>query len=305
MSSDGPGRRAFARLRSLVDTGSPILVAGVGSGITARGAVDGGADVLAAYHTAIFRIRNLPTVLSLLPGEEPNRMTFGVAPEVVASAGDRPVVLGLSAHDPRVHIEALLDRVEALGAVGVTNEPFIGVYGEAMRHELDRVGCGFARESALIKAAARRGLLTLGWACDSAEARALADAGADLLGAMIGFTSTATVAPGDIVAAVAAVRSIAEAAIAAAPDIIVLAHGGVLNEPAAVATVMRESGVHGYITGSSAERQPIAAGMAQSIRQFRTAASEARRDRSDQAQSATPSAYPVLDGPMCERTKSG
>ena len=215
MSSANPGRQAFARLRSLADAGTPVIV---------------------------------------------------------ASAGHRPVVLGLSAHDPRVRIVALLDHVEALGAVGVTNEPFTGLYGEAVRRELDRVGCGFARERALIEAAARRGLLTLGWACDAAEARALADVGADLLGAMIGFTSTAPVGPAEIDAAVRAVRCIAEAATAAVPGMIVLAHGGILNEPATVAAVLRASGVQGYVTGSSAERQPVAAGMVQAMRRFRAAA---------------------------------
>ena len=50
------------------------------------------------------------------------------AEDVVEQAGACPVILGLGVHDPRAAVDGLLDRVEAFGAVGIMNEPFVGMY---------------------------------------------------------------------------------------------------------------------------------------------------------------------------------
>jgi predicted TIM-barrel enzyme len=123
------------------------------------------------------------------PYDDANALTFSPAPEVLAVAGDVPVLLGLGAHDTRVPIGQLLDRTEVLGAAGVTNEPFIGIYGHELRTQLNAAGLGLAREVALIKQAVTRGLLALGWVFSVEEARVMAEAGAQLIGAMIGITA--------------------------------------------------------------------------------------------------------------------
>ena len=88
-----PGR---AKLSSSARAKKPLIIAGVGCGLTARGASEGGADLLAVYNTAIYRIRNLPSILAFLPGDDPNALTRATAAEVVANAGDRPVLLGFA-----------------------------------------------------------------------------------------------------------------------------------------------------------------------------------------------------------------
>ncbi|MCK4900219.1 MAG: phosphoenolpyruvate hydrolase family protein, partial [Anaerolineales bacterium] len=113
------------KLHAAVSVGSPIIVAGVGSGLTAKAAVAGGADMLAVYSTAILRVRGVPTALAFLPYDNANELTMTAAPEVLANAGNVPVILGFGAHDPRVPIEQLLDQAEAVRAAGITNEPFL------------------------------------------------------------------------------------------------------------------------------------------------------------------------------------
>jgi predicted TIM-barrel enzyme len=68
-----------AKLAASAKAKKPIIAAGVGCGLTARGASAGGADVLAVYNTAIYRIRNLPSILAFLPGDDPNTMTCDAA----------------------------------------------------------------------------------------------------------------------------------------------------------------------------------------------------------------------------------
>ncbi len=178
----------MASLRSRRAAGKAIVVAGVGSGLTAAGAVAGGADLLACYGTAAYRILGVPTALAFLPYDDANVLTLDLLPPVVGRAGAVPVIAGLGAHDPRRPLEWLVDAAAATGAAGITNEPFCGIYGQALRDELESAGYGFGREVALLEVAARRGLLTLGWAFDAAEARRLADAGVDIIGAMAGIT---------------------------------------------------------------------------------------------------------------------
>jgi predicted TIM-barrel enzyme len=181
-----PGR---AKLSSSARAKKPLIIAGVGCGLTARGASEGGADLLAVYNTAIYRIRNLPSILAFLPGDDPNALTRATAAEVVANAGDRPVLLGFAVHNPQLSFDRLLDQTVVLGGAGITNEPFVGLYGSAFGRQLERAGCGFSGEVAFIEAAARRGMMTLGWACDPEEARRMSGAGADLIGLMLGITS--------------------------------------------------------------------------------------------------------------------
>ncbi|MCC6801663.1 MAG: phosphoenolpyruvate hydrolase family protein [Anaerolineae bacterium] len=260
------------QLRKNVSGRLPVVVAGVGSGLTAKGAVAGGADVLAVYNTAVYRVLGLPTALAFLPYDDANALTFETAPQVLAQAGSTPVVLGLGAHDPRQPIEQMLDRVQALGAAGVTNEPFIGLYSDEIQAQLSAAGLGFAREVALIRAAADRGLLTLGWAFTPDEARTMAEAGATIVGAMIGVTaggSAGGTALTPLDEAVEKVRGMVQAAKAVRLDCLVLGHGGSLNDAASVAVALERTGMDGYVTGSTGERVPVEKAVAEAIRGFK------------------------------------
>lgn len=254
---------AAARVRER----SPVLVAGVGSGLSAAGAVAGGADLLAIYNTAVYRQRNLPSILAFIPGEDPNHITTEAAPAVIANAGGRPVLMGFAAHNPQVRLDPLIDQTLALGAAGITNEPFAGLYGPAFNAELERSGCGFGREVMLIEAAARRGLLTLGWACDPTQAERMGAAGADLIGLMLGITRKGN---GSVVdEACHRLEQMATAARRAHPDALLVAHGGPLEDPATVGIILSRCPVDGYVTGSSLERGPVLEAVASAMRGFR------------------------------------
>lgn len=244
--------------------GAAIVVAGVGSGITAAAACAGGADLLACYGTAVYRIIGVPTVLAFLPYDDANKLTLELLPMIVERAAGRPVIGGLGAHDPRRSLEWLVGTAEDAGASGVTNEPFAGIYGPAFRAELEATGYGFARELAMLELAGRRGLLTLGWAFDPDEARRLAGAGVDIIGTMTGITGA-----GSAEGAMDAFAAMVGAARDEDPDAIVLLHGGPLVDPASVAAALAATGADGYATGSSAERGPVLAGVRDAVAAFR------------------------------------
>lgn len=263
--------RTFEEVR---ESGKPLILAGVGSGLTAKGAVIGGADLLAVYNTAVYRIRGLPTALAFLPYDNANQLTITSAPEVIANAGNVPVLLGFGAHDPRMPVEKLVDLAKNFKVAGVTNEPFLGLYGYELRVQIENAGLGFSRELALIECAVENGLVTLGWTFSVEEAIAMAKAGAQLIGAMAGGITAGGSAGGvqtfSIDQAVEQVGSIVEAVKSIRKEIFILGHGGPLADPESVSEVLRLTGADGYATGSSGERVPVERGVAEAIRQFKS-----------------------------------
>lgn len=261
-----------AELRARAAQG-PLVVVGVGSGLTARGAAQGGADLVACYSTACYRVAGLPSALAFLPYGDANERTLAVLPEVVAAC-DRPVVAGLGAHDPRRPLAPLIDAAVERGASGVTNEPFVGIYEGDLRAQLEAVGLGFAREVALIEAAAGRDLLALGWAWTPEEARRMAAAGAHLVGAMLGVTAggAAGSEPGrQLEEGIEALETMTAAARGERPDALVLIHGGPLNDPESVARALERTGADGYLAGSTVERIPTVQAIAQAVAAFKEA----------------------------------
>ena len=252
-------------LRERRAAGGAIVLAGVGSGITAAAAVAGGADLLATYGTAAYRILGVPTALAFLPYDDANVLTLDLLPPIVERAGTVPVIAGLGSHDPRRSVEWLVDAAAEEGASGVTNEPFVGIYGPALRAELEAAGYGFGREVTLLEAAGAAGLLTLGWAFDDDEVRRLVGAGVDVIGAMAGITGSAGSAQDDITR----LGGMVEAARGERADALVLLHGGPLGDPAAVGSALMATGADGYATGSSAERTPVFAAVRDAVRAFR------------------------------------
>ncbi|HEY0791095.1 MAG TPA: phosphoenolpyruvate hydrolase family protein [Chthoniobacterales bacterium] len=251
--------------------GQPVVCAGVGSGVTTKGAVEGGADLLAVYNTAVYRIMGLPTALAFLPYDDANRLTCEALPQVIAAAGATPVLAGLGAHDPRVNLETLIATVTGMGAAGVTNEPFIGIYSPDLRAHLEAAGLGFERELELIRRAVKQDLLTLGWVFDAAQAASMTDAGARILGINLGLTMLGANDPGQLDQAIRTLEKILQAARKVDPKVITLIHGGLFNDPASVGAALQATGADGYVTGSTAESSPVRAGVAAAVRGFKRA----------------------------------
>jgi predicted TIM-barrel enzyme len=263
----------WRKLKASLARGSPVIAAGVGSGLTAKAACCGAADIIAVYNTAVYRVRGLATSLAFLPYDDANALTLSVLPEIMANVSDVPVLAGFGAHDPRVPIDKLLDQAQAFGVDGVTNEPFVGIYGEDLRTQLEAAGLGFSREVELIKCASDRGLLTLGWAFNPKEVDRMVEAGTQFVGAMIGVTAGGNAGGQSITPldeAAEAIKAMVQAAKKTGKDVMVLGHGGPLSDPKSVQRVLELSGADGYVTGSTGERMPVEAGIAETIKQYKS-----------------------------------
>lgn len=267
-------RQTMEKMLSAVLEGNALIVAGVGSGITAKGAAKGGADMLATYNTAAYRIQGLPTALAFLPYDDCNALAFATAPQVLANAGDVPVMLGLGAHDPRRDFHMMIQRAKDMGVAGITNEPFLGMYEGDIRRQMEAAGIGFSREVELIRTAAQMGMVTLAYVFTPEEALQMAGAGADFLGVMVGGITSGGGAGGaetlGLDEAVSIVNSIGESLRQEGKNCMMLVHGGPLNDVESVRTVLAQTAAAGYVTGSTGERIPTEEAVCEKLRCFKS-----------------------------------
>ena len=155
---------------------------------------------------------------------------------------------------------AFLTQLRQLGISGVQNFPTVGLIDGVFRENLEATGMGYDKEVATIKTAHELGFFTSPYVFDAQQAAAMAEAGADMLVAHVGLTTS-----GDIGAAVALslddaverVLAIAAGGRQVRSDILVICHGGPFDEPEAVSTGLgRLPGVQGFFGASTIERLP-------------------------------------------------
>lgn len=249
----------LTRLRTQVENNQALLMFGAGTGLTAKCADLGGADLVAVYSTAIFRMMGLPTLLAWMPYEDCNARVREMAREIIPVVKKAPCIAGIGAHNPAVNLEQTTDEMMALGFSGITNEPFSGLYGEFFAKQLEDAGIGFSREVELIKLAHKNDVFTVAWAFNEVEARIMAEAGADVIGAIIGVTSGGLTGAKEVMTlekATAEVQKICLAACSINPKVFILTHGGPFADVPTAQFSIANSDADGYASGSSGERMP-------------------------------------------------
>jgi predicted TIM-barrel enzyme len=115
-------------------------------------------------------------------------------------------------------------------------------------------------------------VFTVAYAFTPEEAAAMADAGADVIGAHVGLTVGGFIGAKQAAAlddACDRVAAMTEAARRARPDVWVVAHGGPFDEPENVQTVYDRVDVDGFLGASSIERLPVERAIQETVQAFR------------------------------------
>lgn len=249
-----------AKLARELAAGRPLVAAGAGSGLTAKCAALGGCDLLIVYNSGRHRMAGLPSLVGYLPVGDANAEVLEMGRrEIFPVAGATPVIAGVLGVDPTREIPTFLEEVRAAGFAGVINFPTVGRIDGAFRRALEEVGLGYRREAAMIAHARRLGLFTLAYCFTPAEARLMAESGADAVVAHLKTTAGGLVGlrkPMELARAFQVVRTIFAAARRASAGVLCLAHGGPLATPRETAALYRETGAVGFVAGSSIERLP-------------------------------------------------
>jgi predicted TIM-barrel enzyme len=260
------------RLRAVRGRGEPIIMGGAGIGLVAKAADRAGIDVLMTYNTGPFRMDGHGSLAGYLAYGDANAITMELGRRILPVVEKTPVVGGIGAADPYRDLRALVDEFIAAGFAGITNVPTAGLYDGRFREQIEATNLGYAREVELIRSCREHDVFTVAYAFTPEEAGAMAAAGADIVGAHVGLTAGGMIGASDVAAldeACAATNAMSAAARAARADVLVVAHGGPLNDPESVAFAFSETDVDGYLGASSIERLPVEQAVGDIVRSFK------------------------------------
>jgi predicted TIM-barrel enzyme len=260
------------RLRRKVAEGWPILGGGAGTGLSAKCAEAGGIDLIIIYNSGRYRMAGRGSLAGLMPYGDANAIVVEMAREVLPVVERTPVLAGVCGTDPFRRMTHFLAEIRDLGFAGVQNFPTVGLIDGLFRRGLEETGMGYAKEVAMIALAHEMDLLTCPYVHNEDEARAMAEAGADILVPHVGLTTKGMIGAQttiDLDAAARRVQAMAEAAWQVRPELLVLCHGGPIAEPADVAAIFhRTRGIAGFFGASSIERLPTESAIVAQVRAF-------------------------------------
>ncbi len=265
------------------DRGEPIIGGGAGTGLSAKCEEAGGVDLIVIYNSGRYRMAGRGSLAGLMPYGDANGVVLEMAGEVLPVVRRTPVLAGVCATDPFRLMGPFLDELRRIGFSGVQNFPTVGLIDGAFRANLEETGMGYGHEVEMIRLAAGRGMLTTPYVFSENDARAMAEAGADIIVAHLGLTTGGAIGAETALAledAPAVTDRLAAAALEVNPEALVLVHGGPVAEPPDADFVLRNTRhCHGFYGASSMERLPAETALTEQTRRFKEIGREAGREK--------------------------
>jgi predicted TIM-barrel enzyme len=262
----------LAAFRKKIAEGKPIIGGGAGTGISAKFEEAGGIDLIVIYNSGRFRMAGHGSLAGLMPFGDANAIVMDMAAEVLPVVRRTPVLAGVCGTDPMRKMDRLLAQIKAMGFAGVQNFPTVGLIDGLFRVNLEETEFGYVKEVDMISLARRMDLLTTPYVFNRRDAEEMTRAGADVLVAHMGLTTTGSIGAKTaktLDESVTLVAAIAEAAKSVRDDVMVLCHGGPIAEPADAEYVLRRCpAADGFYGASSMERLPTERAIRHQTEQF-------------------------------------
>ena len=262
------------RVRAEVAAGRPVVGCGAGTGISAKCAEAGGADLIIIYNSGRYRMAGRGSLAGLMPYGDANGIVVEMAAEVLPVVSDTPVLAGVCGTDPFRLMPVFMKQLKEMGFSGVQNFPTVGLIDGSFRSNLEGTGMGYGKEVDAIHEAHLLDLFTSPYVFDEAQAVLMAEAGADMLVAHVGLTTSGSIGASDAMTldeAIDTVETIAAAGHAVREDLLVICHGGPFDEPPNVGEALaRLPSSVGFFGASSIERLPTERAITEQVRTFKS-----------------------------------
>lgn len=262
------------KFRTMVEQRIPIVGGGAGTGLSAKCEEAGGIDLIIIYNSGRYRMAGRGSAAGLLAYGNANEIVKDMAREVLPVVRSTPVLAGVNGTDPFVLMPQFLAELKAMGFSGVQNFPTIGLFDGVMRASFEETGMGYALEIDMIRQAHQLDLLTTPYVFTADEARAMTAAGADIVVAHMGVTvggSVGAATAKTLDTCVGLIDEIADAALQARDDVIVLCHGGPIATPDDAQYILKRTRrCHGFYGASSMERLPTEVALTEQTRRFKS-----------------------------------
>ncbi|MEK9986700.1 MAG: phosphoenolpyruvate hydrolase family protein, partial [Opitutae bacterium] len=229
MSSVDNSRTAILeRLRTKIAEGRPIVGGGAGTGISAKCEEAGGIDLIVIYNSGRYRMAGRGSLSGLLAYGNANEIVVDMAHEVLTAVKHTPVLAGVNGTDPFMLRDYFLRQLKDMGFAGIQNFPTVGLFDGKMRVNLEETGMGYGLEVDLVKAAHDLELLTTPYVFDTKESEQMTGAGADIIVAHMGLTTSGTIGAETAMSlevAAERVQNIADASKSIRDDVLFICHG--------------------------------------------------------------------------------
>ena len=270
----GIERKALlARFHDMIRKGEPIVGGGAGTGLSAKCEEAGGIDLIVIYNSGRYRMAGRGSLAGLLAYGNANEIVVEMAREVLPVVTHTPVLAGVNGTDPFCLFDDFLARLKVMGFSGIQNFPTVGLIDGTFRANLEETGMGYGLEVELVKKARALGLLTTPYVFGEDDARAMTEAGADIVVAHMGLTVGGSIGAGTAAGlddCVPRIDAIVMAARGVRDDVIVLCHGGPIATPEDASYILgRCPDCHGFYGASSMERLPTELALTEQTRLFK------------------------------------
>lgn len=248
----------IAKFKEEVANGKILVGVGAGTGITAKSSEAGGADMLIIYNSGRYRMAGRGSLAGLLSYGDANQIVVEMGAEVLPVVKNTPVLAGVCGTDPFRVMDVYLKQLKAQGFNGVQNFPTVGLIDGVFRQNLEETGMGYGLEVEMVRKAHELDMLTCPYVFNPDDAKAMAEAGADILVAHMGLTTKGTIGAKTALTlddCVEKIKAIIEAGRSVRPDIMVICHGGPIAEPDDAAYIIHKiPEIDGFFGASSIER---------------------------------------------------
>jgi predicted TIM-barrel enzyme len=266
----------LAGLQEMKRARRPIIGGGAGTGLSAKCEEAGGIDLIVIYNSGRYRMAGRGSLSGMMPYGNANEIVVEMAHEVLPVVKKTPVLAGVNGTDPFCLFDPFLDDLKRLGFAGVQNFPTVGLIDGLFRANLEETGMSYQLEVEMIALAHAKDMLTTPYVFSADEARAMAEAGADIIVCHFGLTTGGAIGAQTgrkLADCPALLDEWAAAALAVNKDAIILAHGGPVAEPADAEFILRNSKhCHGFYGASSMERLPTERAMTEQTKKFKAIA---------------------------------
>jgi predicted TIM-barrel enzyme len=264
--------RILARLRDKIHRRLPVIGAGAGTGLSAKCEEEGGVDLIVLYNSGRYRMAGRGSLAGMLAYGNANEIVVEMAREILTVVTHTPVLAGVNGTDPFMLRTRFLHELKDLGFVGVQNFPTVGLIDGTFREHLEETGMGYQCEVELIREAHEHDMLTTPYVFDPEQAIRMTEAGADIVVAHLGLTTSGAIGAGKSLSleeSTGAVQAIVDAAKSIRSEVIVLCHGGPIATPEDAEHLFQlVRGIDGFYGASSLERLPVEEAITERTRRF-------------------------------------
>jgi predicted TIM-barrel enzyme len=262
------------RLHDTLSKGQPIIAAGAGTGISAKFIEKGGADLIIIYNSGRFRMAGHGSTAGLMAYGDANAVAMEIGEyEVLPIVEETPVICGVHATDPRRRMWHWLGKVKDMGFSGVNNFPTHCIIDGKFRQILEETGMSVKKEFEMVALARRMDLFSIVYVDAPEEAKAMAEAGADVIIAHVGTTVGGSVGVVDatmsLPEAAKRTQAIIDAGRTVRDDVLYLSHGGPINTPEDAAYINEYTDAVGFVGASSLERMAVEQSLTDLTREFK------------------------------------